>query len=237
MSANDTRLALLVASADDSEDAGIIHRAGAALGVDAYALDAAERTGLVEARGATVRFRHPLVRSAVYGAATASERREVHRALASALAGEEEHADHRAWHLASSAIGQDEDAVRALDAAAQPGGAGGPQRRGRVLERAAESPTRRAGPQARRRSLGNEPCGRADDRAAAPLGAGTSSCREPVRRAAIRNGTRATPSAAHRLPSSQPRRQRRAHARQLAPADGDSACYSCSPALDDLVTP
>ena len=42
----------------------------------------AERSGLLSVRGGTCELRHPLVRSAVYDAATSTERRRVHRALA-----------------------------------------------------------------------------------------------------------------------------------------------------------
>ncbi|HLI25350.1 MAG TPA: helix-turn-helix transcriptional regulator, partial [Acidimicrobiales bacterium] len=60
---------------------------------------------------------HPLIRSAVYGGATASERRRVHRALADALPDHE--ADRRAWHLALSALGVDDAACSALEQAGE----------------------------------------------------------------------------------------------------------------------
>ena len=90
---------LLVASADDSGQVEIIQGAAAALNVGDEALGEAERSGLVRVNGAELHFRHPLVRSAVYGAATVQERQRAHGALAAALraAGED---DRRAWHLA-----------------------------------------------------------------------------------------------------------------------------------------
>lgn len=115
----EARRVLLVAAADDSEDVGVVSGAGRALGLDPRALDAAEEAGLVLVRGTRLEFRHPLVRSAVYGAATSGERRDAHRALAAALADDPKRVDRRAWHLASSALRHDMHAIRALDEAAE----------------------------------------------------------------------------------------------------------------------
>ena len=90
----------------------------ATLSSGAFALAAAEEAGLLTIAGGRLAFRHPLVRSAVYGAATSTERRAVHWALAAALEGDDEQADRRAWHLASSALEPDEGVVHALDEAA-----------------------------------------------------------------------------------------------------------------------
>ncbi len=79
------------------------------------------------------------MRSAVLGAAPSSERREAHRALAEALAGDPRSADRRAWHLAASALVADEEAVRALEAAAgRAADRAGHAAAARALERAAE---------------------------------------------------------------------------------------------------
>ncbi|MGE0027117.1 MAG: AAA family ATPase [Thermoleophilia bacterium] len=110
---------LLVAAADDSQDAAVVGRAAADLGAGDDALDAAERSGLLQVRGTRIGFRHPLVRSAVYGAATSGEQRAAHLALAAALADDGARADRRAWHLAAGAIGEDEAALRELEAAAR----------------------------------------------------------------------------------------------------------------------
>ena len=77
----DTQRALLVAAAEAVGDAAVIAQAAGRLGVGAAGLIAAEDAGLVEL-GGRVRFRHPLVRSAAYRAATPNERRQAHEALA-----------------------------------------------------------------------------------------------------------------------------------------------------------
>src|SRR6185503_7474530 len=75
----------------------------------------AERSGLLVASGDTVTVRHPLVRSAVYQAATGLERRQVHRSLADALDGQED-SDRATWHRAAAADGPDQELATALDA-------------------------------------------------------------------------------------------------------------------------
>ena len=123
----EARRALLVAAASDSPTEG-----------DLEALEPAENAGLVRIHAGSVAFRHPLVRSAVYHAASADERRAAHRTLADALTGEED-ADRRAWHLAAAAEGPDESVAAALEAAASRfAERGGQASASRALERAAE---------------------------------------------------------------------------------------------------
>ena len=117
--ADESQRLLLVAAADDTESAVVITDAGERLGLEAGALDAAEAAGLISVQGTRLEFRHPLVRSALYEAATSSERRSAHRALADALARDDAQSDRRAWHLAASVLEHDEDVVRALEEAAE----------------------------------------------------------------------------------------------------------------------
>ena len=77
------RLLLIAAAAEPVGDAALLWRAAARLGIGAEAAAPAEAAGLFRL-GATVRFRHPLVRSAVYRGAPPDERRAVHAALAEA---------------------------------------------------------------------------------------------------------------------------------------------------------
>ncbi len=135
----ETGTLLLVAAADDSQDLAVVSRAAEGLGADGDALDAAERSGLLQVRGTRIAFRHPLVRSAVYGVATSGERRAAHLALAAALADDAARADHRAWHLAAGAIGGDDEALRELESAGlRAEERGGHQAAARAWARAAE---------------------------------------------------------------------------------------------------
>ena len=111
-----TRLLLLVAAAEPIGDPVLAWRAAERLGIGVDAAAAAETAGLCEF-GARVRFRHPLVRSAVYRAASPEERRRVHRALASATDADVD-PDRRAWHRAQAAAGLDEDVAAELERSA-----------------------------------------------------------------------------------------------------------------------
>ncbi len=111
-----TQRLLLLAAAESMGDATLVWRAAHGLGIDRSSLSPAEDAQLVE-MGARVRFRHPLVRSAVYRAAALSERRAAHRALAEATDGDSD-PDRRAWHRAHAAVGVDEGVATELERSA-----------------------------------------------------------------------------------------------------------------------
>ncbi|MGC0374220.1 helix-turn-helix transcriptional regulator [Streptomyces sp. SAI-229] len=109
-----SRNLLLVAAAEDTGDRDVVLRAAAPLGCRPTDLVPAETAGLLRVDSRTVRFRHPLVRSAVYQAAPVSLRLVVHTALAEALHRPED-ADRRAWHHAVVATGPDERVAAELE--------------------------------------------------------------------------------------------------------------------------
>ncbi|MGN9786333.1 LuxR C-terminal-related transcriptional regulator [Nonomuraea sp. ZG12] len=97
-------------------------------------LHEAESAGLVSVSGESVRFRHPLVRSAVHASVSSVELRRAHAALAGLVQG-----DRRAWHLAAATVGQDETVAAALAAsAARARARGGYGDAANALARAAE---------------------------------------------------------------------------------------------------
>ncbi len=133
----DTRSWLLVAAAEPSAELAVVAAAARALGIDPAAADDAEATGVVTIRS-QVRFRHPLVRSAVYGGATPAQRRAVHRALASVTPGSTD-ATRRAWHLAAAATDVDDDLADELERCADEARSrGGRETGATLLARAAD---------------------------------------------------------------------------------------------------
>ena len=107
-----TQHLMLLAAADPVGDAALLWRAAQCLGIERWAAEPAEADQLLEI-GAAVRFRHPLVRSAVYRAASTGDRRAAHGALAAATDPEVD-PDRRAWHRAHAADGPDEEVAGEL---------------------------------------------------------------------------------------------------------------------------
>lgn len=131
----DTRTLLLVAAAEPFADPAAIARAAARLGVAQGASDPASRLGLCEP-GETVRFRHPLVRAAVYRHASPASLRAAHAALAATYdpAGDPVLL---AWHRSLAATGVDEEAaVELADAADRILSRGGPATAAELLRQA-----------------------------------------------------------------------------------------------------
>ena len=130
---------LLVAAADDTGLLTVVRDAAERLDAGEGALDEVERTGLLRVDGTVIALYHPLVRSAVYRAATSAERRTAHRALAEVLTHD---ADRRAWHLAAATDRPDDDVVAALDGVAERAAArGGHEAAASAWARAAELTT------------------------------------------------------------------------------------------------
>ena len=129
---------LCVAAADDSTRVSVVRQAADLLGVGPGALIEAEESELLTITGTEIRFRHPLVRSAVYQGAATGVRQQVHRALAQVMTTRQD-ADRRAWHLAAAVDEPDDEVVAALDDAARRAASrGGYEAASAAFERAAE---------------------------------------------------------------------------------------------------
>jgi DNA-binding CsgD family transcriptional regulator len=142
-----TQQLMLVAAAEPAGDPALVWRAAERLGIGAGALAPAADAGLLTI-GERVVFRHPLVRSAVYRAAPAADRRAAHQALAGATDPQAD-PDRRAWHRAQASPGPDEEVASELERSAGRAQArGGLAAAAAFLERSAAltlDPVRRAG--------------------------------------------------------------------------------------------
>jgi len=113
-----TQSLLLVAALNDGDALADTLRAGSLLaGADAALKDLApaEEAWLIEVEQHRVRFRHPLMRSAVRQGTSTSERHAAHAALAEPLAADP---DRRVWHRAACTAGPDDGVADELEAAA-----------------------------------------------------------------------------------------------------------------------
>jgi DNA-binding CsgD family transcriptional regulator len=103
------RTLLFVAAENDRTSLHEILRAGEALLGERVGIDTLEPaiTGkLIEVDGNEVRFRHPLVRSAMHQAANLAMRQRIHAALAATI---QDQLDRQLWHRAAATIGPDEE--------------------------------------------------------------------------------------------------------------------------------
>src|SRR6185437_4715280 len=140
----DAQAFALLAAADPGGERARLWRAAAQAGIDPDAASAETAgAGVLEFPGSSVRFRYPLLRSAVYHGASAVDRRQAHRAL-----GEAGNSELRAWHLAAAAIVPDEELAAELQHTAERAGTrGGYAARAALLRRSADltpDDTRRA---------------------------------------------------------------------------------------------
>jgi DNA-binding CsgD family transcriptional regulator len=128
---------LLLAAAEAGGQARLITMAAEGLGLSPDCAADAERAGLVSL-GDTVLFRHPLVRSAVYAATPAADRRRVHAALAHGAA-QLGLVELEAWHAAEATPGTDTAVAARLEAVAERAARrGGLISQARLLARAAD---------------------------------------------------------------------------------------------------
>ncbi|MEZ2126483.1 MULTISPECIES: AAA family ATPase [unclassified Sinorhizobium] len=110
-----TQTLLFVAAENDGTSLYEILRAGEAVlgeqvGVDA--LTPAIAAKLIEIDETEVRFRHPLVRSAMHQAADLATRQRIHAALAAAV---HDQLDRHLWHRAAATIGPDDELAGEYD--------------------------------------------------------------------------------------------------------------------------
>ncbi len=113
----ETQRLLVTAAVEPVGDVTLLWRAAERLGIGTEAAIPAEQAGLVEF-GARVIFRHPLVRSAAFRAASLRDLQEGHAALAQAIDPESD-PDRRAWHRAHAAAVPDEAVAGELECSAE----------------------------------------------------------------------------------------------------------------------
>jgi DNA-binding CsgD family transcriptional regulator len=142
-----TQRLMLVAAAEAAGDPALVWPAAQRLGIGAAAAVPAADAGLLVI-GQRVVFRHPLVRSAAYRAASPAERRSAHAALADVMDPRAD-PDRRAWHRAQATVGPDEEVASELErSAGRAQGRGGLAAAAAFFERSAAltvDPARRAG--------------------------------------------------------------------------------------------
>jgi DNA-binding CsgD family transcriptional regulator len=111
-----SRDAVLIAAVDSADDLPEILAAASALSgqqVGLAALESAAEIGLISFDDLGVRFRHPLVRSAIIAAEGPARREAANLALAAAFAGDPYR---RTWHRAQAITGPDDELAGELEA-------------------------------------------------------------------------------------------------------------------------
>ncbi|GAA2332151.1 LuxR family transcriptional regulator [Streptomyces kunmingensis] len=111
-----TQRLLLTAAAEPIGDVALLRRAAERLDLGLDAVGPAVTAGLLDVK-ALVRFRHPLLRSAIYRSAGLAELRETHRVLAE-VTDPVLDPDRRAWHLARATVRPDEAIAAELESSA-----------------------------------------------------------------------------------------------------------------------
>lgn len=129
-----TQRFLTVVAAEPTGDSVVVWQAARALGISPRDVAPAIDSGLAEI-GVRIWFRHPMVRSAVYGSASQADRQAAHQQLAAATDPDRD-PDRRAWHQALGSPGPDEEIAEALERSADRAKArGGFGAAGALLER------------------------------------------------------------------------------------------------------
>jgi DNA-binding CsgD family transcriptional regulator/tetratricopeptide (TPR) repeat protein len=113
-----TRSLVQVAAIDDRGVLAQLLSAASKLAGHEISLEAASAArvaGLVDIDGDQIRFRHPLMRSAIHQAMSLEERQAAHGALAATL---DDDPDRQAWHRAAAVVGKHESIAADLEAVA-----------------------------------------------------------------------------------------------------------------------
>lgn len=113
-----TRAALLLVAASGGAETDVVLRAARHCGLGLADFAPAEEAGLLVIDTLRIEFRHPLLRSVLYGTASTHARASAHAAIADVLADDpgDGPADARAWHLAVARIPPDDETARILEA-------------------------------------------------------------------------------------------------------------------------
>ena len=112
----DARIFLLLVAADTSGEISVVWKAASRLGIGREAAEAGEAADLISL-GPPIAYRHPLIRSAVYGTARPADRRAIHGALAEVS--DPVDVERWAWHRAAAAVGPDEELAGLLESCAE----------------------------------------------------------------------------------------------------------------------